>query len=421
MSDASDPSENPVDPSLDPSREDFSYEPWNGAVRLIVVAVMATLLGALAFTVVVYAFNVLLVIFAGVLFGVLLGGLSHRLADAVGLPYKVSLGLVGLTLATLVVGFGFFLGPRLAERSDKLYAQMQQAASRLGIAPNGQGDSPEGQQSPSGAQGESSPQGNGPTKAVQAPDAAGTSDRPEDTREQPTDGQGGGPMGSLGLPDWIGSERLLDVTRQLFTSTLGLLGNLLVVLVVGIYTAVDPSPYRYGLVELFPLHRRQRIREVLDKLDHTLWHWLLGRLFNMTVIGVFTALGLWLIDVPMPVALGVVAGLLTFIPNIGPILAAVPPVLLALSMDTSTVWWVIGLYVGLQTLESYVLTPLVVQHQVSLAPALVISVQIIFGVLGGIVGVAVASPLTAVLMVVVAELYVKDRLGDRQVVSPADR
>jgi predicted PurR-regulated permease PerM len=127
----------------------------------------------------------------------------------------------------------------------------------------------------------------------------------------------------------------------------------------------------------------------------------------MTVVGVLTWLGLWLIGVPLAVVLGLIAALLAFIPNIGPIIAAVPAVLLALSEGPTTALLVVGVYVAVQSLESYVITPLIQQEQVSLPPALIISMQLLMGVLFGILGLALATPMAALGLTLIREAYVK--------------
>src|SRR5690606_44568 len=119
------------------------------------------------------------------------------------------------------------------------------------------------------------------------------------------------------------------------------------------------------------------------------------QLISMTVVGVLTGAGLWLLGLPLAFILGALAALLAFIPNIGPVLAAVPAVLLALADGPTTVLWVIGIYVGVQAVESYLITPVVQQESVSLPPALTISFQLLMGVLYGILGLALATPLAA--------------------------
>ena len=159
---------------------------------------------------------------------------------------------------------------------------------------------------------------------------------------------------------------------------------------------------------------RARAEEVLDNAVGTLRGWLTAQLISMSVVGVLTWGGLWLLGIPLALVLGLIAALLAFIPNIGPVLAAVPALLLAVSQGWSTVFWVGTVYVGVQTLESYVITPLVQLEKVSLPPLLVIGFQMLFGVLFGILGLMLATPTAALTMSLTRDLYVEDWLERRR-------
>lgn len=200
-----------------------------------------------------------------------------------------------------------------------------------------------------------------------------------------------------------------------FSTAFGALANAIIILFVGLYLAIDPGVYTGGLIRLIPLARRERAREVLHVLGYTLRRWLIGRILLMTVIGVLTTLGLWLIGIPLAVGLGVLAALLAFIPNIGPLIAAIPAVLLGLVDSSTTALYVIALYVGVQTIESYLFEPLVEQRTVSLPPVLVITSQVLLGLSFGALGLLLATPLFAVGLVLVKMLYVEDTLGDHEI------
>ncbi len=207
---------------------------------------------------------------------------------------------------------------------------------------------------------------------------------------------------------------------SLFSGALGGLANVIIIFFVSVYLALQPGPYIKGIIKLLPQHRRERGKEVLRELDDTLTYWLRGKLLSMLVIGVTTGVGLYLLGVPLALALGVVAGLLDFIPYLGPLLAAIPAVLIAFSQGVSAAFYVVLLFIGLQMLEGYLLLPLVERRTVSLPPALNITMQILLGLPFGLIGVALATPLTAVLIVLVEMLYVQDVLGDR-VTLPTER
>lgn len=199
-----------------------------------------------------------------------------------------------------------------------------------------------------------------------------------------------------------------------FSTTLGALATFVVFLFLGLFLAANPELYVNGLIRLTPINKRARAREVLNSAGSALRWWLLGKIAAMIVVGLLTAVGLAWLGVQPALTLGLLAAVLTFIPNFGPILSVVPAVLLAVTESPTKALYVIILYVVIQTVESYLLTPLVQQRTVSLPPALTISAQVLLGILAGGLGVVVATPLTAALLVVVQMLYIEDILGDKQ-------
>ena len=186
------------------------------------------------------------------------------------------------------------------------------------------------------------------------------------------------------------------------------------ILVVGaLYFAVDGDRYRKGIVALAPPRNRELADRELDHLGFVLWRWFLGRLFSMTVIGVATSVLLAVLNIPMPLTLGVIAALFTFIPNIGAAMAVAIPALLALEQGTNTVMIVLGGYIILQILESYWMTPLVQQKVVTLPAALMIFAQVLAGTLFGMLGVALASPIAVFVFVLIKDLYVRRALESK--------
>jgi predicted PurR-regulated permease PerM len=206
--------------------------------------------------------------------------------------------------------------------------------------------------------------------------------------------------------------QMIAKATTLLSSTAGLIGAVLLVLAIGLYLAAQLDLYRRGFLHLIPPHRRPQAREVLADTVATLQQWLNAQLVSMSVVGVLTTLGLWWLGIPLALTLGLLAALMEFIPNFGPILAALPGILLALLQSPSQALWVAVLYIVVQTLESYVITPLAQRRITSLPPVLVISFQLLNGVLFGVLGLALATPLLAMGMVLVKRLYVEDRLGD---------
>ena len=187
----------------------------------------------------------------------------------------------------------------------------------------------------------------------------------------------------------------------------------LVVLIATIYMVIRPEPWVEGFVALFPAGWRQRTREVLFELYHTVQRWFIGQLTAMTFIAVFWAVSLWLIGVPFALLLGIFSGLISFVPYLGATISVVLPLLLALISEPFTAVYVIIAFVIIQQIEGNILQPILMSRAVDLHPALVVFAILTMGTLFGIVGVFLAVPLVAVVQVLVRELWVRrmDELG----------
>lgn len=205
-----------------------------------------------------------------------------------------------------------------------------------------------------------------------------------------------------------GTAAIADITRAV-SVTVGVVLSLLIVFVVGVFLAVDADRYRRGAMVLVPPGRQGRAVQILDRVLGDLWLWLAGRLISMALIGVLTAATLVVLGIPMPVTLALIAALLTFIPNIGAVVAILLPVLLAIQQGMGTVIAVVAAYSAIQVIESYGITPIVQQRIAKLPAVLVIFSQILAGILFGLLGLALAAPLMLVVMVLIEELYLKPR------------
>ncbi len=199
------------------------------------------------------------------------------------------------------------------------------------------------------------------------------------------------------------------------------IADTLVVIFGGIFLAAQPNFYRIGAIKLVPPANRALVAEAMDDSERALRLWLRGQLFAMVVVGTLTGLGLWLIGVPSALALGLLAGMLEFIPYAGPIAAAIPGVLLALVAGPETALWTIALYVAVQQFEGYVLQPLVQQYAVDLPPVVLLFSLIGFGMLFGIIGIVLAAPLTVVSYVLVKRLYVVEALHTKTPIPGEDK
>ena len=226
-------------------------------------------------------------------------------------------------------------------------------------------------------------------------------------------------IGDIGLSEQLdrlvatittpGGGSLSGFGRTLLSIGSGM-ADMLVVIFAGIYLATQPNFYRAGAIKLVPSARRKLAAEAMLESERALRLWLKGQVIAMLVVGFLTGFGLWIIGVPSALVLGLMAGLLEFIPFAGPILAAIPAVLLALAVSPELGLWVVLLYLAVQQFEGTVLTPLVQQHAVDLPGAVLLFSLIGFGMLFGTLGVILAAPLAVVSLVLVKRLYVIETL-----------
>ena len=305
--------------------------------------------------------EILLLIFGGILMGIFLCGLTKMVVRYTGLGHGWALAIVLATLTLLTALGGWFLGNDLVEQFGEL---------RRGLMKSFQSVREQVLRSPLG-------------------------EMFDNTREAPPP-----------------SATQLRILAGYLTSGIGAMAAPLIILVIGVYLAVDPGLYRRGVVWLVPSEHRPRAQDVLERAGEALWGWLWGRLFSMTLIGVTTWIGLWLLGIPMALSLALIAFVTNFIPYIGPLLSAVPAVLIALTLGPMQAVYVLLLYGGIQLVETNVITPLVELKSVNLPPVLTISSQMISGLLFGPLGILFATPLTAVITVLIKTLYIEDVLEE---------
>jgi predicted PurR-regulated permease PerM len=308
-----------------------------------------------------YLFDVILLVFGAILLAVVFRAPADWLARRTRLTPPWALALVLLLIATLLAAAGWLLGAAVRDQWQAIAEQVPQMIDRL-------------------------------------------RERLEDS---------GWMRGSLDTEEILEGEQGAFLGRGLrvVTATFGAVANVILVLFMAVLFAAQPALYVSGTLRLVPKHKRERMADVMHRVGETLRRWMLGQMGLMLFVGVTSTLGLWLLDVQAALALGLLAGLLTFIPFLGPVIAAVIAVLVSLSDGVLTAAWVALLYVGIQTVEG-MLEPLVQQKAVYLPPVLLLVAQLALGVLVGLVGVVLATPLAAALMVMVQMLYVEDVLQD---------
>lgn len=203
------------------------------------------------------------------------------------------------------------------------------------------------------------------------------------------------------------SEKIFTTAQKFFSTSFGVLGNLYVIILLSIFFTSNPSVYKNGILMLIPKSNKPMARTSMNRISQVLKGWLKGTMLSMLLITILIAIGLSVMGIPGALVLSLLTGMLKLIPNFGSTAAMVPGVLLALTVSTNTAIIVALIYIVSQTVVSNIVTPLIQKRMINLPPALTIISQVIMGTLSGVLGIILAVPLLAIIMILVDELYVK--------------
>jgi predicted PurR-regulated permease PerM len=350
---------------------------------------------------------VFLLTFLGVLFGIALTAGVNWL-ERKRVPRGLGAILIVLAFIGALVGLGWATAPSITGQMRELKTQLPQAIRRIqewaqerqqGVTEVLKQVAPDA----AGAPQDGKPQRGGETDQKER-------EAPSDQRDEARSETESAPSPGQGLADQIGG-----VGRYLFgffSSTLAVLGGLILILFVAIFVAVDARTYHAGLMHLFPHRMRPRAGEVLSATAMMLRRWLFTQFIAMLVVGALTSVVLLLLDVKAALGLGIIAGVLEFIPIAGPILAAVPGIAMSFLDGPEKAVYVTLAYIAIQQVEANLVTPLLMKRGLEIPPVLTITAQGALSLVFGFVGLLVAVPLLAATIVPIKMLYVQDVVGD---------
>jgi predicted PurR-regulated permease PerM len=364
--------------------------------------------------------------FLGLLFGLNLSAAADFL-QRYRIPRGVSAGGIVLLLLAALGGAGALLAPTLREQASSLREQLPKAIDGLerrlqaaGItvpppapeagaaAPGGPGSAGAGQASGSAAT-DSAAAGTAAAGSAAQDSTAGDSVR----AASPSPASGSAPTsGNLQKQLVKQLSTLGGLAGSFLSSIASALTGLFVVLFIAIFYAVEPALYREGVLHLVPHKRRKRIAEALSGTSIVLRRWLVAQFSAMIIVGVLTTVAYLIIGVDAAFALGLIAGLCEFVPFVGPVVAAIPAIGMAAAESSDKAMYVALAALAIQQAEEVLIVPLLMKNNLEMPPILTILAQGAMGLAFGVIGLLVAVPLLAALMVPVKMLYVHDVIGD---------
>ncbi len=337
-----------------------------------------------------YTAETLLLLFAGVLFGVFLSALTDLLGRVVSGYHTLRLTLVCALLTVVMTGVMVLGGATIAQQATLLNSQIR---SQLGTVKN------------------FLEQRGIDTSFLEAATVTVT----------PSASQPAEPRNNLPSAGAIasGTTAIITQTTRILMGVFGGVANFFIVLVLGVCFAAQPSVYRDGVLGFVPRRYLAKTSRILDDTGETLRRWLLGQIGTMTVIFLIVWIGLEIIGIPGALALGLISGLLSFIPTVGAVIAGVVIVLASLGSGWVAAASAFGLYLFMQFLEGNILTPLIQRRAISIPPATIFAAQIFLGVLFGLWGLGLALPLLAIAKVLLTHLKEDNNLGPPATTAPS--
>jgi predicted PurR-regulated permease PerM len=361
-----------------------------------------------------FANALVLTTFLAVLFGLAVSAGVDRL-ERFKIPRGIGAAMIVLSFFGLLTLLGLWMAPTLREQGAELRRRVPEAVDRVQDWVNRrQGFMSLLLRQPSPA----TPAAGATGAATRGAPRAGAAPTPAPPQGAARDTAGGQPGGPPSATETLSSRlggQMGGVVRYLFPflqSTIAAIAGVLLIIFLAIYIAADPDTYHAGLMHLFPKRSRKRAGESLSAMATVLRKWLVTQLIAMTVIGAVTTVVLLMLNVKAALALGLIAGLLEFIPTVGPILSAVPAVAMGFVDSPQKALYIAVAYIGIQFLENHILIPILMKGGVDIPPALTILAQALATLVFGFLGLMVAVPLMAATMVAVKMLYVEDVVGD---------
>ena len=347
----------------------------NDLAWAISVGGIATVLFAALLLFTWYFAATLFLIFAGMLLGVALNAMTELLGRVVRLAHPLRLTIVCLVLAGLLSGVIFLGGSTIAQQATVLSntIKSQLVSVKAFLEKNGIDTS---------------------YFDLGNPNASGDSSVP------PTPGAATHNLPSAGTIASSGGA-IVSQTLKLLLGAVSAVGNFFIVLFLGLTFAAQPGVYRKGLLFIVPARYRARATVIVDRIGETLERWLIAQIVTMAVVFLVTWIGLAMIGVQSSFILGIQAGLLTFIPTVGPLVAGLIVVLASLASGWVAAASAFALFLGVHALESYILTPILQRQALDIPPATLFAFQILLGVVFGIWGLALALPVLAIVKVMI--------------------